>query len=91
MVEGWDNDNYFVLFDAPEIDLASAAYGIERWLPGYKVIGLKSWDDLLVKDGGNGVYTVPTVPLAREHLASCPSVPRGDVLSRDARFNNKLK
>ena len=63
MIEGWVNDEYLILFSETEVPLASERYAISRYLDGYQVVGLRSWDDLIVRDSSGRTFTVPTVPL----------------------------
>ena len=91
MIEGWLDEEYLVFFDASEIVGASERYAIERWLPGHQVIGLRGWDNLLVKDKSAQVFSVPCVPLSFEH-ASPFALPSGRLtLSQDSRFVGKIK
>ncbi len=68
MTEGWYGDDYLVLFEerAPALE---RAYGLSATLPGYRLVGLRSWDDFIVEDPTGGRFTVPTVPLLPKHLA----------------------
>ena len=91
MVEGWLKDNYFILFDTLERSAASSRYAIEQWLPGYQVVGLRGWDDLLVQDAAGHVFFVPCVPLEAEHLSPFTAPLQSDALSNDARFTGKIK
>jgi hypothetical protein len=50
MIEGWFGDDYLISFNEAEIASASDRYSISRFIPGYQVIGLRGWDDLIVKD-----------------------------------------
>ncbi len=63
MTEGWFGDEYLISFNAAEIASASDRYSISRFIPGYQLIGLRGWDDLIVKDSVGLVYTVPSVPM----------------------------
>jgi hypothetical protein len=68
MTEGWFGDDYLILFE----DRASGldrAYGLSDALPGYRLVGLRGWDDFLVEDSTGACFTVPTVPIVQEHLA----------------------
>jgi hypothetical protein len=62
MREGWCGDEYIVLFEerAPALQ---TAYGITSALPGYRLLGLRGWDDFIVEDSSGGRLIVPTVPL----------------------------
>jgi hypothetical protein len=68
MIEGWYGDDYLVLFEerAPALE---RAYGLTAALPGYRLVGLRSWDDFIVEDSTGARFTIPTVPLLPEHLA----------------------
>jgi hypothetical protein len=48
MHEGWLGEDYVVLFDESEVAAASERYGAWRLLPGFTVLGLRSWDDFIV-------------------------------------------
>jgi hypothetical protein len=57
MREGWYGEEYLVLFDASEVSEASVRYDIASSLPGYEVLGLRGWDDLIVRDtAGRGLH-----------------------------------
>jgi hypothetical protein len=89
MHEGWHHNNYFVLFSDPVA--ASERYAIARWLPGFTVVALQSWDHFVVRDAEGATFSVPTVPIAKEFL-SPTSIPTGDAaLRHDARFTGKIK
>ena len=47
MVEGWRGDEYFVLFEAQGLSL-QGAYGLTEGLRGYRLLGLRGWDDFIV-------------------------------------------
>jgi hypothetical protein len=68
MEEGWYNDDYLILFDPAEVPWASDRYGVASALPGFQVIGLRGWDDFLVRDAGGHVFTIPSVPLDAKYL-----------------------
>jgi hypothetical protein len=92
MTEGWFNDAYYVLFDQIEVADAGKAYGLDVYLPGVTVIGLKFWDDLLIRDGDGLVYSIPSVPLDRRHFRPEQSaVPAADLLKPDARLSGKVR
>ena len=69
MIEGWHNDTYLILFEEQaEATTMTAQYGLHDLLPGFAVVGLRGWDDLIVRDGCGRLFTVPAVPVSREHL-----------------------
>jgi len=91
MREGWHGEDYLVLFDESEVAAASERYEVLRLLPGFKVLGLRSWDDFVVRNATGQTYTVPTLPLDTQHLSSF-SVPDGETtLQSDGRFTGKVK
>jgi hypothetical protein len=49
-------------------------YGVPVALPGFNLIGLRGWDDFLVRDENGNIFSVPSVPLDKSHLAPfrCP-------------------
>jgi hypothetical protein len=89
--EGWWKDDYYVLFDAAEVEQMTNLYGIERDLPGYTLIGLKGWDDFIVRDVRKSVCTVPTVPVDSRHLKSVETPTERDALKRDPRWEGRIK
>ena len=62
MIEGWNGADYLILFDEGEISPVSDRYAISCSLPGFQVIGLRGWDDFIVRDSAGHIYCVPTVP-----------------------------
>jgi hypothetical protein len=92
MQEGWLNDDYLILFDDEhEAETAADRYALASTLPGFRLIGLRGWDEFLVVDEKGGVFSVPTVPLDRNELALF-RMPAGAVeLERDDRFAGKIK
>ena len=90
MIEGWSEDQYVILFDDPEIPSATSGYQVEIGLPGFTVIGLCGWDDLIVRDLEGGVFTVPSVPVEAEHLAAFDPATAKRVES-DNRFSGRIR
>jgi hypothetical protein len=77
MKEGWLADDYLILFETSEIESTTLRYGLPEFLPGYEVIGLRGWDDLIVSDSAGQTYTVPSVPLVTKYLEPY-SIPAGN-------------
>src|SRR5882724_1165831 len=50
MTEGWFGDDYLISLNEAEVASASDRYSISRFIPGHQVIGLRGWDDLIVRD-----------------------------------------
>src|ERR1700722_12808450 len=91
MREGGHDEDYLVLLSDSECSDASRGYGIERYLRGYQILGLRSWDDFIVRDESRGIFTVPTVPLAPQYLAAW-TLPRDSALLKpDSRFTGQIK
>jgi hypothetical protein len=91
MTEGWYGDEYLILLGASDIDSASKRYGISEQLPGYEIVGLRSWDDFIVRDPKGRTYTVPTVPLDVKYLKPFKLPEHTSVLQSDDRFTGKIK
>jgi hypothetical protein len=89
--EGWCGDYHLILFNDAEASLASDTYEITKFLPGYKVIGLRGWDDFILQDSNGDTHCVPTVPAIKSLIApyALPSV--GFTLDPDDRFHGKIK
>jgi hypothetical protein len=90
MREGWCTDRYLVLFEEREVEDATRAYLAGGALPGYTVVGLDFWDDLIVRDATGSTFTVPVVPIDAVHLAPT-TLPTGAVLLPDSRFTGTVK
>jgi len=91
MREGWWNDDYYILFDESEVKQRTERYGVDRHLPGFTVVGMKTWDDFIVRDGHRALFVVPTVPLTPRHLKPLGAANVPEDLSRDARWEGKIK
>jgi hypothetical protein len=85
MAEGWWHDTYYILFDEREIESVSERYGVARSLPGFLVVGLRGWDDFIVRDADGSLFELPTVPLDRQHLRPVTTPIPPDQLERDPR------
>jgi hypothetical protein len=90
MDEGWYGEDYLILFAEAEIAGAAERYGISPQLPGYQVLGLRSWDDFILRDSIGHTHVVPTVPAVPEHLAPF-AVPREPILQPDERYRGNIK
>ena len=91
MIEGWNGSDHLILFDEAEIASATDRYGVSHFLPGYKVIGLRGWDDFILQDSRGATYCAPTVPAVAEHLSVYALPSDGTRLSPDERFQGKIK
>lgn len=91
MIEGWIGDDYLVFFDPQqEVGVATAEYGVSDALPGYAVVGLRGWDDLVLSQEAGGVYTVPAVPIDPTWLEAY-ELPNPELLRADTRFVGLVK
>jgi len=91
MREGWLEDDYLILFADEEVADASQRYGIAAMLPGFQIVGLRGWDDFIVRSGSGDLFTVPTVPCDPEHLTSYQAPADSEPLKEDVRFERKVK
>lgn len=90
MNEGWYDDDYLILFDGSEIASATERYAISQSLPGFDVLGLRRWDDFIVRDPSGQTYSVPTVPAIAKYLSAF-SIPEGTQLRPDEKLRGKIK
>ena len=95
MIEGWRGDDYLILFDEAEMAAASDRYEISQHLPGYHVIGLRGWDDFILRDSQGQTYSVPTVPMPTapidtKYLSLFP-LPEATSITPDLRFTGRIK
>jgi hypothetical protein len=91
MREGWNNNDYLILFDEDEIREASEKYSISALLPGHEVVGLRGWDDFIVRDREGQTSTVPTIPVDAKYLAPFQLPDPSRELQTDERFLGKIK
>jgi hypothetical protein len=91
MVEGWHGDAYWVLFGGPEVASASIRYRVNEYLPGYEVVGLRGWDDLIVRNPAGRTFAVPVVPLDPKYLSPLETPASSVSLQADGRFTGKVK
>jgi hypothetical protein len=91
MREGWHGEDYLVLLSDQEGSDASRGYGIRVHLPAFQILGLRSWDDFIVRDASGGVFTVPTVPMDAQYLAAWTLPIDSALLKPDLRFAGQIK
>jgi hypothetical protein len=91
MKEGWIGDDYLILFDESEIATTDKLYAVSEMLPGYHALGLRGWDDFIVRDSQGTIFSLPTIPLDPQYLASyiVPELPKD--FSPDPRFTGRIK
>jgi hypothetical protein len=90
MREGWFEDQYLVLFEATETGPASERYSLGNFLPGYELVGMKGWDDFIVRNAQGGTFTVPTIPIDAKH-ASPYRLSAEPELRADKKFEGRIK
>lgn len=90
MQEGWLDEKYISLFSQEESIAATLEYQLHEHIPGFKALGLLSWDDFLVMDSNGVMYTIPTVPLDPSYLSPY-SLDLGSPLLADKRLEGKIK
>jgi hypothetical protein len=90
MQEGWHGDDYLILFNEAEMAQVSGRYGIAEFLSGHVIVGLRGWDDFIVRDERGNTFSVPTVPLDIKHLSPF-SLPKELQLKVDPRCSGKIK
>lgn len=91
MNEGWYGDDHLILFDEAEIASASDRYSLSQFLPGYKIIGLRGWDDFILQDSSGATYCAPTIPAVSDYISAYTLPAGGTTLSPDDRFRGKIK
>jgi len=90
MNEGWLAGDYLVLFSKSESEEAFVRYGFEEILPGYALLGLRSWDDFIVIAPTGETLSLPTVPLDPKNGEPF-SLQRSLALTEDDRYKGKIK
>ena len=90
MIEGWNGDEYIVLFSEEESSLMASACGLTAMLPGFSLSGLRAWQDFIVRDQAGATFIVPSVPLDRQYVEAF-KLPEPSDLPPDARLAGKVK
>src|ERR1700742_1712212 len=92
MKEGWQDQEYLILFDEPaEASRLAQSYGLATSFPGFSLVGLLGWDDFILRHTSGAVYSVPTVPAVREKLRPLALVINPAGLWHDPRFAGRIK
>jgi hypothetical protein len=91
MKEGWNNDDYLILFDDTESEQLTVGYGLRASLPDFSVVALSGWDDFIVQDQTGKLFRVPTVPCVHKYLSEQADIPDAANLTPDERFMGKIK
>jgi hypothetical protein len=66
--DGWLNNDFFIILDELEVKSWSERYAISTMLPGHQIVGLKGWDDFVIRNNDGHLFLVPTVPCVREYV-----------------------
>ena len=91
MKEGWLGDEYLILFEGSEIDAATGCYAVALVLPGFDLIGLRGWDDFIVRDQNGDFFSVPTGPFDMKKLTPFQMPNGAPDLQPDDRFAGRIK
>jgi len=91
MTEGWQGDDYLILFDDADVVAFSQRYGLASCVPGYEIIGLRGWDDFIVRNRQGELFSIPTVPLDAKYLVPLTLKLDARHLKADDRFRGKIK
>ena len=69
MIEGWHHEDYYILFEEQaDAVRMTQRYRLDQSLPGYTIVGLRSWDDFIVRGADGTFWTLPTVPARPANL-----------------------
>ena len=91
MTEGWSGDDYLILFAESERAAAEGRYEFSTQLPGFRLVGLRGWDEFIVQDTSGRTFRIPTVPLDLQYLAPYGEAGLKATLTPDSRFSGKVK
>jgi hypothetical protein len=91
VIEGWYGDDYLILFAESEVASATDRYAISDVIPGYQVLGLRGWDDFILRAPGGKTHLLPTVPIDIEYLSNFAVPEDSATLRSDERFCGKIK
>jgi hypothetical protein len=92
MTQGWHNDDYLIIFDEEaEAQAFADRYEVKSSLSGYTLVGLRGWDDFILRDTSGVLFTVPTVPAIREHIRQISWKIDPSMIAPDSRFTDRIK
>jgi hypothetical protein len=89
--EGWLDDNYVILFSEAETESIFDAYGLNSTIHGYRLVGILSWDNFIVKNSKGEIFKIPTVPAISKYLEPVEFNKIKKSLNKDDRLTNKIK
>ena len=90
MREGWSGEDHLIIFRNRRLTPVSERYAVPALLPGYRILGLRGWDDFVVQDAANRSYSIPTVPLDLQYLSPF-NIPPNVMFRKDECFVGKIK
>jgi hypothetical protein len=91
VLEGWQDEDYLILLDERESSDISAQYELGKYLADHLIVGLRGWDDFIVRRHDGRLATVPTVPIAAEFVAPLEISIDVRQIQSDSRFCGKVK
>ncbi len=92
MKEGWFGNEYWSLYEGEKEEAeARAAYGLDDFLPGHRLVGLRNWDDFVVRDEAGQCFKIPTVPLKPAQMEEFAFAVDANALERDEGLEGKIK
>ena len=91
MIEGWHEDEYLVLFSEDEVEVMTERYGLRHFITGFRIVGLRGWDDFILRRDDGKLFTMPTVPIAQQHLKMLNTAIDSQKLKADERLSGKVK
>jgi hypothetical protein len=62
MNEGWHGDEHFIVLTDDEAREATERYGLSERLAGFQIVGLRGWDDFILRDSNGRLFTGICLP-----------------------------
>lgn len=69
--EGWFDEQYFILFSPDEYEKAGSLYRLSEEIGPALVVGMRGWDDLLIRGADGESFSVPMLPMSQSLIARC--------------------
>jgi len=92
MKEGWSSDgDYFILFEEGEQSETAERYQLPDLLPGFELLGLRGWEEFLVRGVDGQIFAVPVVPIAAAQLVPAELPPENSALEADPGLVGRIK
>ncbi len=80
MNEGWGRDEYLIVFAASEVATMTERYAFFPLLPGFRLSGLRSCDNFIVRDSGGSPRL--RFPSYRMTFSLTPALAQGKVVCK---------